>query len=88
MIHYRSADMGGHRVFYREAGEPRNPAVLLLHGFPTSWASGCWAGAFLLSFLAAQSWTTTIFPLASFASMTRCASWMSSNRNTRVGFAL
>jgi len=36
MIHYRSADTGGHRVFYREAGEPANPAILLLHGFPTS----------------------------------------------------
>jgi pimeloyl-ACP methyl ester carboxylesterase len=36
MVHYRSADTGGHRVFYREAGEPGDPAVLLLHGFPTS----------------------------------------------------
>jgi pimeloyl-ACP methyl ester carboxylesterase len=36
MIHYRRADTGGHRVFYREAGEPKSPAVLLLHGFPTS----------------------------------------------------
>ncbi len=36
MIHYRSADTNGHRVFYREAGEPANPAILLLHGFPTS----------------------------------------------------
>jgi pimeloyl-ACP methyl ester carboxylesterase len=36
MVHYRSADTGGHRVFYREAGEPGRPAVLLLHGFPTS----------------------------------------------------
>jgi pimeloyl-ACP methyl ester carboxylesterase len=36
MIRYRSADTGGHRVFYREAGEPKSPAVLLLHGFPTS----------------------------------------------------
>ena len=36
MVHYRSADTGGHRVFYREAGERENPAVLLLHGFPTS----------------------------------------------------
>jgi pimeloyl-ACP methyl ester carboxylesterase len=36
MVHYRTADTGGHRVFYREAGEPKNPAVLLLHGFPTS----------------------------------------------------
>src|SRR5262249_34947200 len=36
MIHYRTVDTGGHRVFCREAGEPENPAVLLLHGFPTS----------------------------------------------------
>src|SRR5262245_47698718 len=36
MVHYRSADTGGHRVFYREAGEPESPAVLLLHGFPTA----------------------------------------------------
>lgn len=36
MVHYRTADTNGHRVFYREAGEPDNPAVLLLHGFPTS----------------------------------------------------
>jgi pimeloyl-ACP methyl ester carboxylesterase len=36
MVHYRNADTGGHRVFYREAGKPENPAVLLLHGFPSS----------------------------------------------------
>jgi len=36
MVHYRSADTDGHRVFYREAGERERPAVLLLHGFPTS----------------------------------------------------
>jgi pimeloyl-ACP methyl ester carboxylesterase len=36
MVHYRSADTGGQRVFYREAGERENPAVLLLHSFPTS----------------------------------------------------
>jgi pimeloyl-ACP methyl ester carboxylesterase len=36
MIRYRSVETGGHRVFYREAGEPKNPTVLLLHGFPTS----------------------------------------------------
>lgn len=36
MVHFRTADTGGHRVFYREAGEPESPAVLLLHGFPTS----------------------------------------------------
>jgi pimeloyl-ACP methyl ester carboxylesterase len=36
MVRYRTAHTGGHRVFYREAGAPENPAVLLLHGFPTS----------------------------------------------------
>ena len=24
------------RIFYREAGNPENPTVLLLHGFPSS----------------------------------------------------
>ena len=36
MVHYRSTDADGHRVFYREAGEPAKPTVLLLHGFPTA----------------------------------------------------
>jgi pimeloyl-ACP methyl ester carboxylesterase len=36
MVHYRTADTGGHRVFYREAGEPANSTLLLLHGFPTA----------------------------------------------------
>jgi pimeloyl-ACP methyl ester carboxylesterase len=36
MVHYRSAETDGHRVSYREAGEAQSPAVLLLHGFPTS----------------------------------------------------
>jgi pimeloyl-ACP methyl ester carboxylesterase len=33
---YRIVDVDGHEVFYREAGDPRNPTILLLHGFPTS----------------------------------------------------
>jgi pimeloyl-ACP methyl ester carboxylesterase len=33
---YRSVPVDGTRVFYREAGDPAAPAVLLLHGFPTS----------------------------------------------------
>ena len=33
---YRSASVKGVNVFYREAGAPDAPAVLLLHGFPTS----------------------------------------------------
>jgi len=36
VIHYRIAKVDGHQVFYREAGDPRAPALLLLHGFPTS----------------------------------------------------
>ena len=36
MVYYRSVATGSHRVFYREAGGWENPAVLLLHGFPTS----------------------------------------------------
>src|SRR5215813_11416629 len=36
MVYYRSVEQGVCRVFYREAGTPEKPAVLLLHGFPTS----------------------------------------------------
>src|SRR5262245_47930994 len=36
MVHYLCTDTNGHRVFYREAGDPKSPSVLLLHGFPTS----------------------------------------------------
>jgi pimeloyl-ACP methyl ester carboxylesterase len=36
MVHYRTADVPGHKVFYREAGNRKNPTLLLLHGFPTS----------------------------------------------------
>src|SRR5262245_10190896 len=35
-IHYRHAAIDGVRIFYREAGPADGPAVLLLHGFPTS----------------------------------------------------
>lgn len=33
---YRTAAVDGLRVFHREAGDPGAPALLLLHGFPTS----------------------------------------------------
>jgi pimeloyl-ACP methyl ester carboxylesterase len=33
---YRGVDVDGVEIFYREAGEPRAPKLLLLHGFPTS----------------------------------------------------
>ena len=33
---YRTTSVDGLKVFYREAGDPLAPAILLLHGFPTS----------------------------------------------------
>ncbi|WP_439623010.1 alpha/beta fold hydrolase [Shinella sp.] len=33
---YRSVDVDGFEIFYREAGDPAKPSLLLLHGFPTS----------------------------------------------------
>jgi pimeloyl-ACP methyl ester carboxylesterase len=36
MIRYRSIAVDGLNLFYREAGDPSGPALLLLHGFPTS----------------------------------------------------
>jgi pimeloyl-ACP methyl ester carboxylesterase len=33
---HKSATVDGLEVFYREAGDPSNPTLLLLHGFPTS----------------------------------------------------
>ena len=35
-VHHRYLTVDGHRLFFREAGDPRAPALLLLHGFPTS----------------------------------------------------
>jgi pimeloyl-ACP methyl ester carboxylesterase len=35
-IAYKTADVDGLKVFYREAGAPGAPKLLLLHGFPTS----------------------------------------------------
>jgi pimeloyl-ACP methyl ester carboxylesterase len=35
-IAYRTADVDGFKVFYREAGRAEAPAILLLHGFPSS----------------------------------------------------
>ena len=36
MIRYRCVAVDGLNIFYREAGDPQSPALLLLHGFPTS----------------------------------------------------
>jgi pimeloyl-ACP methyl ester carboxylesterase len=35
-IQYRTADVDGFKVFYREAGQAGKPKLLLLHGFPSS----------------------------------------------------
>lgn len=35
-IRYRNADVDGFNIFYREAGTPGKPKLLLLHGFPSS----------------------------------------------------
>ncbi len=35
-IKYRTADVGGFNLFYRETGAPDAPKLLLLHGFPSA----------------------------------------------------
>ena len=35
-VHHRYATVHGRQLFYREAGPADAPAVVLLHGFPTS----------------------------------------------------
>ncbi|MBS6435578.1 MULTISPECIES: alpha/beta fold hydrolase [Pantoea] len=35
-VHYRYVDADGVRLFYREAGNPELPTLLLLHGYPSS----------------------------------------------------
>jgi pimeloyl-ACP methyl ester carboxylesterase len=36
VTHYRTMEVDGLNIFYRESGPDRAPVVLLLHGFPTS----------------------------------------------------
>ena len=36
LVDFRTAEVAGLRVFYREAGDPSQPTILLLHGFPSS----------------------------------------------------
>jgi pimeloyl-ACP methyl ester carboxylesterase len=35
-MYSRTAEVAGLKLFYREAGDPSKPAIVLLHGFPTS----------------------------------------------------
>ncbi|HEY9773565.1 MAG TPA: alpha/beta hydrolase [Planktothrix sp.] len=36
VVNFKRVDVGGVLVFYREAGDPAKPTLLLLHGYPTS----------------------------------------------------
>ena len=35
-VRFSTIDVDGLKVFYRSAGDPSAPVVLLLHGFPSS----------------------------------------------------
>ena len=35
-VRYRTADVDGRKIFYREAGSAASPTLLLLHGFPSA----------------------------------------------------
>ena len=35
-MNFKTADVAGLRIFYREAGDPAKPTIVLLHGFPSS----------------------------------------------------
>jgi pimeloyl-ACP methyl ester carboxylesterase len=35
-LSFKTSSVNGFKIFYRAAGDPRKPAILLLHGFPTS----------------------------------------------------
>jgi len=35
-VFHRTLDVNGINIFYREAGNPADPAILLMHGFPSS----------------------------------------------------
>ena len=35
-VRHKTIDINGIEIFYREAGNPENPTLLLLHGYPTS----------------------------------------------------
>lgn len=35
-VHFKTVEVAGQNIFYREAGPAAAPVILLLHGFPTS----------------------------------------------------
>ena len=36
IMYFKTADVAGIKLFYREAGDPSKPTIVLLHGFPSS----------------------------------------------------
>lgn len=36
MVIYKRMNIDGLSIFFREAGSPHNPTIILLHGFPSS----------------------------------------------------
>jgi len=36
-MYFKTADVAGLRLFYREAGDRSKPTIVLLHGFPSSY---------------------------------------------------
>jgi pimeloyl-ACP methyl ester carboxylesterase len=36
VVRHKTVQLGDTSIFYREAGDPRSPTILLLHGFPSS----------------------------------------------------
>jgi pimeloyl-ACP methyl ester carboxylesterase len=54
---YRTIDVAGLKIFYREAGPAAAPVVLLLHGFPTSVRSQYVAGTREPSLIDPDNWT-------------------------------
>ncbi|MER5321685.1 alpha/beta fold hydrolase [Streptosporangium roseum] len=35
-VKHHTVEILGQKIFFREAGDPAKPTVVLLHGFPTS----------------------------------------------------
>ena len=62
-MYFKTADVAGLRIFYREAGDPANPTIVLLHGFPSSTYSfhdliPVWQIGFMSSRPTIQAWGT------------------------------
>jgi len=36
VMRYKTVEIDGMNIFYRETGDPKSPKLVLLHGFPSS----------------------------------------------------